>query len=105
MWDKFKNIIDNAKYIIATWTMVVMVITGAYTWMSHYFVTTSYAEELIGKYTSEIEELKSQTKSLQSMVLEDRLIRYEEKLAKGEVLTPTEKRQYEKLKKEYEGQQ
>jgi len=101
-FNSFKNFMDRTKYISATIVFVVSSITGAYHFTSNYFVTTAYAQELKDNFHKTLQELKEQTSMNTLMIIEDRLLRYEKRVQKGQELTPTEKRQYERLMNLYD---
>ena len=98
---KLKKIVTEAKMIITTISFLIASVVGGYQIVTRYFVTKAYANELIGGVKSDLEELKKQTNTNHKILLEMRMIRLETKQARGDKLTPTEVRVYERLKKEY----
>jgi len=96
-----RKIIAEAKMIITTISFMVASVIGGYQIVTRYFVTKVYAKEMILSVTKQIDELKEQTLVNRHILTEMRLIRLESKLSRGEVLTPTEVRIYEKLKEDY----
>jgi len=109
MWGKsnvfftrLKTIVADAKIVIATGSIILAAGTGAYTIAGEYFVTKVYADELVSKVNNDLRELKKQTSTNKKILTEMRMIRIESKMGRGETLTPTEKRVYEHLKKEFD---
>ena len=102
MWDKINVTMKEAKMVVITISFIVASFTGAYTIVSEYFVTKIYATELVREVENKLSELKKQTADNKKILIEMRMIRMEEKISRGETLTPTEQRVYNKLKKDYE---
>jgi hypothetical protein len=107
-WSMFSDAVLDAKKIIATGAIIIGALIGGYEVVTEHFVTRVYAEEMVSdvekKLSQELNELKLQTKSNSNILVEMQMIRLESKLSRDENLTPTEKRVYEKLKKQYEEQ-
>ena len=98
---KLKKLIAEAKMVITTVSFIIASIVGGYQIITKYFVTKAYAKELITDVTNQLNELKKQTVTNHSILTEMRLIRLEAKISRGEHLTPTESRVYDRLRKEY----
>jgi len=103
---KIMNAVNDAKAIIATVGFIFASIIGGYNIITEYFVTKVKATELVKKAVTPLEksilELSKQTKSNKKILVEMRMIRIESKILHKEELTPTEKRVYENLKKQYQ---
>lgn len=93
-----KDGFKNAKMVVATISFMFASVIGGYQVITEYFVTKSYAQELLNNVHHDIDELKKQTKSNQKTLIEMSMMRIENKMARGEKLTPTETRVYEELK-------
>ena len=109
MANKFIEAVETmttAKKLLGSIIFMIASIVGGYNIVSDHFITKAYANEMVREvktqFTQKMDELQKQTKSNSVILTEMRLIRLEAKLARGEELTPTEKRIYEKLKKQYE---
>ena len=98
MWERLFKKAENLKLILSTGGLLVATLIGGYNIGTMFFVSTAYAEELENRYNSKLNQLQEQTLSNSMMIIEMQLIRLETKMARGETLTPTELRQYEKLK-------
>lgn len=105
----FGTAVNNGKLLVGAVTTAGLMLSGLYFVASEHFVTKLYAEDLEKNYNIQINEmmeqtreLKQQTKSTSRMVVELQMIRLETKIGRDENLTPTEKRQYEHLKKQYD---
>lgn len=97
--ETFLRLVNEAKLLLTTGALLISMVTGGYYWISKYFVTTVYAQELTTKFEAQMRELKSQSKMNSIIINEMRMTRLENKIGRGESLTPTEKRVYDKLKK------
>ena len=100
--DKIKEAFSNAKMMVITIAFIGSSIIGGYTVVSEHFITRIHADQLIQQVETKLSELKKHTQSNKKMLVEMRLIRIEEKIGRGETLTPTEQRVYDKLKKDYD---
>lgn len=92
---------SNAKIIIGTISIIIASLIGAYTVITEHFVTTAYAKELENNFQQAIESLQQQTSQNKILIIEMKLVDYERKIQEDKTLTPTEKRQYERLLLEY----
>ena len=101
-FDKIKEAFSNAKMVVITIAFIGSSIIGGYTVVSEHFITRLHADQLIQEVETKLSELKKHTQSNKKMLVEMRLIRMEEKIARGETLTPTEQRVYDRLKKDYD---
>lgn len=99
--NKTKEVLSNAKYVIATIGVIISSLIGAYELTTEYFVTQSYAAELERHTYKQLQELKSLNQQNTIMILELRLLGYEDKMSKGP-LSPTDKRTYDYLKNQLE---
>ena len=95
---EFLNKLNNVKIILSTGALIIATLVGGYNIVTNIFVTKSYAKELESKFEKSMEDLRIQTLTNSRMIIEMQMIRLENKMARGEKLTPTEKRQYELLK-------
>jgi hypothetical protein len=113
MWDELKNGFKNTKVVITTISLMFTSVIGTYTVMSEFFVTRAVADQMVNEVkkeynlkleelTKQTSELKKQTKTNSNTLIEMQMIRIENKMINGQTLSPTEKRIYEKLKKQYE---
>ncbi len=101
-YDNIKEAFREAKMVVVTIAFIVSSMVGGYSLVSEYFVTRLYADKLKQEFNTKLSELQQQTQSNKRILMEMRLIRMEEKLSREETLTPTEKRVYDKLKKDYD---
>lgn len=99
---KFLELLNNAKLIIGTLIIVITSLIGAYNFTTEVFVTKAYAEDIVKNTQTQIQELKELNKTNTVMILELRLMKFEDKMNSGKELTATEKRQYEFIKKKIE---
>lgn len=100
--DKFLKILGDAKYVIATIALITTSLIGGVKLMSDYFVTKAFADNLTNDVQSQIQQLKSLNKSNTIMIIQLRLLRFEQKMESGNELTPSEKREYKILTKKLE---
>jgi hypothetical protein len=100
--EKLKEILNNTKIVLGTISIIVASLLGGYTFVSDYFVTKVYAKELEDKFTGTMRSIQKQTQQNSIMIIELKLTEYEKRLQKNETLTPTEKRQYQRLLKIYD---
>jgi len=107
-WSEIGNSMTNAKKILATGIFLIASLVGGYNILTEHFVTRVYADNLVTQVKSdfkkEMRELKKQSKSNTSMLVEMRMIRLENKVSNGGILTATEQRVYDKLKRQYEAE-
>lgn len=109
MANKFIEVVETmttAKKLLGSIIFIIASLVGGYNIFSNHFITKVYAETIVSEvktqFTQKMDELQKQTKSNSIILIEMRLIRLEAKIGRGEELTPTEKRIYDKLKKQYE---
>lgn len=101
-WGQVLKYIDEAKLIIGSISVVVASLVGGYHLVTDYFVTKAYAREMESSLKQMIRSQQLQTQQNSIMLMELKLSEYERRLAKGEKLTATEERQYQRLLKIYD---
>lgn len=109
-WMSFFKTFIQAKKIVGSVLLSIAAIIGAYEVFVNTYVTRVYADDLVvnvkkelrREFKSKMDELQEQTKSIDHTLVEMRMIRIEGKIQRGETLTPTEQRVYDKLKRRYE---
>lgn len=97
---KFIELITDVKLVVSTVMASAAMIYGSYEIGTHFFVSTAYAQEQLSKFEKAYRASQRQIQYNTEMLIEMRLIRFEEKIAKGEQLTPREKVLYDKLKEQ-----
>jgi len=111
MIGKNKTIMDyvtNIKLMAGTVVTIAGLVAGSYTLASKFFVTTVQADVLVKQFDTyikrndkSVETLIRTQKQLKIMIIENKLIMFENKTRTGVPLTPTEEVQYERLKAQY----
>ena len=100
--NKLLTLISEAKLILGSISIVIAALIGSYNIVTDYFVTKAYAKEMESSLKQMIRSQSLQTQQNSVMLMELKLSDYEKRLSKGERLTPTETRQYNRLLKVYD---
>lgn len=101
IFNKFISLVNEAKLLIGTIGVVLASLMGGYGVVTEYFVTKAYAKELESNIQQMVKSVQTQTQQNSIMIIELKLSDYERRVEKGEKLTPTEQRQYNRLLIEY----
>jgi len=105
-WGEAGDAYRKAKIGVVSIVLGLFTLVGGYISVTEVFVTKAHAKEMVSEVkqelSKELRELKIQTKANKSILVEMQMIRIENKIARDEKLTPTEKRVYQKLQKQYE---
>lgn len=104
-FEVFANGLNSAKVAIASVAFIITSLIGGYQLFTKYVVTVAYADELVKKAVGDVEkqivQIKKTSETNRQILIEMRMIRLENKMYNKHKLTPTEKRVYDKLKKQY----
>jgi|FLOH01.1.fsa_nt_gi hypothetical protein len=101
MWDNFLRFVTDLKLMAGTVVTMAGLIYGSYEGVSHFFVTRAEAASLAQEFRNILDPIQKRTIDNSIMIIENRLIILEQKKARGEELTTTEKLQYDRLKEQY----
>ncbi len=99
MMERLTTWLNQAKMVLTVGAMVVSMLVGAYHIATDHFLTRADAEAKFQQLEQKTDQLKKAALTNTLMIYEMKVIQYEKKIETGENLTPTEKRQYERLKK------
>lgn len=100
--EKLIKVLTDAKGIIATIAIICTSLIGGYQVITDTFVTKAVAADMVKDAQTQIHELKQISQQNTSMIIELRLLKYEQKVEDGYSLSPTESREYDILKKRLE---